>query len=150
MKNLRMEPSELQKHIYRMARKEVRKHGYDEYIVWIKLEHPVHYKRMRHIATLVCQYYHIANRKVFSSTRKQPFALVRQIALYVLRKVYDYKYMNIGSAFDLNHATVFYSCKEIEKRMAIYQDFRGEIEILINNVKNSVKNYDKKTSIKPR
>ncbi len=70
-------------------------------------------------------------------TRVQHIAIPRQIAMYFTRKYTPLSFIQIANAFNKNHATVIYACRQVQNIIdigdIIYADHVAEIENTINN-----------------
>jgi len=97
-------------------------------------------KKVLNIDTIIYEiskYYDIDPKIIKSNTRKQEFILVRQIAMYVIREVTDISLPKIGEGFGgKNHSTVLHSIEKVESKIKTDENFKNEIEELVNGIKN--------------
>ncbi|WP_172599018.1 helix-turn-helix domain-containing protein [Buchnera aphidicola] len=76
----------------------------------------------------VATYFNIKKSDIISSKRSKFIVEPRQIAMFLIKKLTDYSYSEIGKAFGKkNHTTVLHACKKInylkKKKNKIYYDF---------------------------
>ena len=72
--------------------------------------------RMAEIINSVCDATGVTRAEVFSDTRKQPIAKIRQYAMWKCREQ-GYSLPQIGVVFGRDHSTVFHACKAIQQDM---------------------------------
>ncbi len=65
------------------------------------------------IQKAVCEHYEITLADLNSKSREARFAVPRQVAIYLSRKLTDSSATEVGNIFDRTHATVLYSSKAI-------------------------------------
>lgn len=71
-----------------------------------------------------------------SKKRTKEIAIPRQIAMYISKKLLNLSLSDIGKNFGgKDHATVIYSCKQVEERISIDDDFKRLVDSLINRIK---------------
>jgi chromosomal replication initiator protein len=76
-------------------------------------------RTLREIQERTCEAYGISMDDLLSSSRTQPVALARQVAMYLSRELTDATLPAIGRAFgNRNHTTVMHACKRTAERMA--------------------------------
>ena len=74
---------------------------------------------MREIQEQTCEAFGISMDDLLSSSRAQPVAFARQVAMYLARELTDATLPAIGRAFgNRNHTTVMHACKRTAERMA--------------------------------
>jgi chromosomal replication initiator protein len=67
----------------------------------------------------ICEAFGISMDQLLSSSRAQPVAWPRQLAMYLARELTDATLPAIGRAFGgRNHATVLHACRRTVERMA--------------------------------
>lgn len=97
-------------------------------------------KKVLNIDTIIYEiskYYDIDPKIITSNTRKQEFISIRQIAMYVIREVTDISLSKIGEGFGgKNHSTVINSIEQVEKKIKNDENFKNEIDELVNTIKN--------------
>lgn len=68
------------------------------------------------IITTVADYYNLTRQQLTSKTRTKQVSNARQISMYLIRKILDLPYLNIGQEFGgRDHSTVMSSCMKVEK-----------------------------------
>ena len=91
---------------------------------------------IEHIQKIVCDYYGIKVQDVKAKKRTKELTAPRQVAMYISKKLTDLSLGDIGSAFGgKNHATVIYSCKQVEEKIKSDDGFNRVIEQLVNKIK---------------
>jgi chromosomal replication initiator protein len=71
------------------------------------------------IQTRICDAYGLSRDQLLSTSRAQPVAWPRQLAMYLARELTDATLPAIGRAFGgRNHTTVLHACRRAEERMA--------------------------------
>lgn len=58
-------------------------------------------------------YYHLKQGVLLKRTRTKTVAHARIVAMYVMRKLYNYSFMEIGDYFNRDHSTVIKNCKKV-------------------------------------
>ena len=91
---------------------------------------------IEHIQKIVCDYYGIKIQDIKAKKRTKEITAPRQVAMYLSKKLTDLSLGDIGSAFGgKNHATVIYSCKQVEEKIGGDDGFNRVIEQLANKIK---------------
>ena len=80
------------------------------------------------IKKLVCKHFNISLSDIASSSRKQPFAHPRQIAIYLSRRYTDSPLQTIGKSFNRYHATALHSIGIVERGMKENGSLRKQVE----------------------
>jgi chromosomal replication initiator protein len=76
-------------------------------------------RSVREIQEQTCEAFGISMDDLLSSSRAQPVAFARQVAMYLARELTDATLPAIGRAFgNRNHTTVMHACKRTAERMA--------------------------------
>lgn len=84
----------------------------------------------------VSLFYGIKPYQLKEKTRKENIALPRQISMYVLRKYLNLKYDEIAFHLKRNdHTTILHGVDKIEKKMIESDQFRSEVDKIINTLK---------------
>jgi chromosomal replication initiator protein len=84
---------------------------------------------------VVCGYFNLSRNHLYGTSRKHDVLYPRQIAMYLLRDLYNLPYKKIGSIFSgRDHSTVMNSCEKIS--VAITQE--ESIENDVQNIRNKV------------
>ncbi|MGN0174237.1 MAG: chromosomal replication initiator protein DnaA [Acutalibacteraceae bacterium] len=85
----------------------------------------------------VSKAYSVSIDDIYSKKQDAPIAHARQIAMYIIRKVTDMSYKSIGKEFGgKNHATVLYSCNNVEKLCATDEIEAKKIDNITKNLVN--------------
>lgn len=89
-------------------------------------------KSYTNILDIVSNYYNISTSEILSKNRKKKFVFPRQIAMYILKDLYDLTYKKIGQIFNnRDHSTVIYSIEQISNDIQIDKDKKNDIEKLL-------------------
>ena len=75
----------------------------------------------------VCSFYNIPVYDLKVKTREREVADARAIVMYVIREHTKYTLTDIGSIYNLHHATVLHSCKKARKML---QDSQGLMDLM--------------------
>lgn len=78
----------------------------------------------------------ISVEDIYSKVQKANISHARKITFYVIRKVTNMSYEDIGEEFDKHHSTVIYNISQIEKEMEKNSKLARQINDIINNVKS--------------
>ncbi len=62
----------------------------------------------------VCKYYSVSKEDLVGSSRNCQIVQPRRIAMYLIRRMTDESFVNIGSLFNRDHGTAFHAVKMIE------------------------------------
>jgi chromosomal replication initiator protein len=73
---------------------------------------------VREIQEQTCAAFGVTMEDMLSSSRAQPVAFARQVAMYLARELTDATLPQIGRAFGKNHTTVMHACKRTAERIA--------------------------------
>ncbi|MDA0162012.1 chromosomal replication initiator protein DnaA [Solirubrobacter ginsenosidimutans] len=80
-------------------------------------------RSVKEIQEQTCAAFGITMDDLLSSTRTQPVAFARQVAMYLSRELTDVSLPAIGRAFgNRNHTTVMHACKRTAERIATDKD----------------------------
>jgi chromosomal replication initiator protein len=80
-------------------------------------------RSVKEIQEQTCEAFGISMDDLLSSTRTQPVAFARQVAMYLSRELTDVSLPAIGRAFgNRNHTTVMHACKRTAERIATDKD----------------------------
>ena len=84
----------------------------------------------------VCQHYNVTTANVNSRSRKKEYVMARQVSIYLAQKYTKLSASRIGRMVGgRDHATVIYSCNQVEQRLKIDQKFSSEISSIENSFK---------------
>ena len=78
----------------------------------------------------------ISAEDIYSRVQKANISHARKITFYIVRKVTNMSYEDIGEEFKKHHSTVMYNIEQIEKEMACNSKLARQINDIINNIKN--------------
>ena len=88
------------------------------------------------IQKTVAEAFGIKCQDMKSKRRTKEIAIPRQIAMYISKKLLNLSLSDVGKNFGgKDHATVIYSCKQVEERMSIDDDFKRLVEGLIKRIR---------------
>jgi chromosomal replication initiator protein len=91
----------------------------DEVLAGLYPELKTRARSVREIQEQTCEAFGISMDDLLSSSRAQPVAFARQVAMYLARELTDATLPAIGRAFgNRNHTTVMHACKRTAERMA--------------------------------
>lgn len=89
------------------------------------------------IQKVVSDYYGLKNQDIKSKKRTMEIAFPRQLAMYLSKQLTILSLSDIGKSFGgKDHATVIYSCRQIENRRSRDDDFNRKVEFLLNKIKD--------------
>lgn len=91
---------------------------------------------IQRIVTEVSRTTGISVEDIYSKIQKAKISDARKIAFYVIRKVTNMSYEEIGEEFNKHHSTVMYNIEQIEKRMQIDSKLARNVNDIINNIKS--------------
>lgn len=84
---------------------------------------------------VICGYFNISKTDLMSKSRKRIYVYPRQIAMYVLRELYNIPYKKIGSLFGgKDHSTVMNACDKISVGYKSEENIKNDVE----NIKTKV------------
>ena len=72
---------------------------------------------------------------IYSKVQKANISHARKITFYIVRKVTNMSYEDIGEEFKKHHSTVMYNIEQIEKEMAENSKLARQVNDIINNIK---------------
>lgn len=84
----------------------------------------------------VSKAYAVSIDDIYSKKQDAPISHARKITMYIIRKVTEMPYKSIGKEFGKNHATVLYSCNNVEQLCANDDNENTKIENIIKNLMN--------------
>ncbi len=87
--------------------------------------------KINNILSVVADYYRISTSDLVSKKRKSIYVFPRQVAMYLIKTMYDLPYKKIGSYFsNRDHSTVMHSVEKITNEMEIVKDVKRDVEKL--------------------
>lgn len=89
------------------------------------------------IVHTTCEYYHIKDESIYTSSRKRDIVLARQIAMYLTHKhLPSLSLARIGQCIgSKDHSTVLHACRTIEEQIEVDKN----IELAIENIEVKIK-----------
>lgn len=78
----------------------------------------------------------ISVEDIYSKVQKSKISDARKITFYVIRKVTNMSYEEIGKEFNKHHSTVMYNIEQIEQRMEYDSKLSRNVNDIINNIKS--------------
>jgi len=115
-----MDPDEVKKAIQDMLRKE------NEYIPSVET-----------IISEICKVYRVDDKVIRGQQRDRDAVRARQIAMYLIRRMCNYSYKDIGKEFgNRDHTTVMHSIEQVEQRMAKDNSFAETVKAITANINN--------------
>lgn len=77
----------------------------------------------------------ISVEDIYSKVQKANISHARKITFYIVRKVTNMSYEDIGEEFKKHHSTVMYNIEQIEKEMSENSKLARQVNDIINNIK---------------
>ncbi len=92
-------------------------------------------KSYEDILAKVSEHFWIETEGILWSNRRKEFMIPRQVSMYLLKTKMNYTYERIGNIFSgRNHASVLYSCRQLEKMIKKDQSLLHEVNIIRDNI----------------
>lgn len=82
------------------------------------------------VTEAVCSHFKLEPDTMFTKSRKREISDARQIVMYLSKKLVGMSFKGIGNRLGRTHATVIYSCNNIEERLPIDKELRADIEAI--------------------
>ena len=82
----------------------------------------------------ICKVYRIDDKTIRGQQRDRDAVRSRQIAMYLIRRIKNYSYKDIGREFDRDHTTVMHSIEQVEQRMAKDASFADTVRTITSNI----------------
>ena len=89
------------------------------------------------IISTVATYYGVTVDEIKSNKRTDAVANARHIAIYIIRRLTDKSYNEIGSVFGRDHSTVMASCSRVETNIKTMIKTDSDIKKLIKEIKGN-------------
>lgn len=87
--------------------------------------------KIKNIMSIVSDYYRISTSDLVSKKRTAKYVFPRQIAMYLIKTLYDLPYKKIGSFFgNRDHSTVMHSVEKINNWLEMDIDVKKDVEKL--------------------
>lgn len=92
---------------------------------------------VKKIAEVVAEFYSITLDDLLKQSRKKEYVKPRQIAMYLVRKELDSSFPSIGDFFGgRDHTTVMHAVEKIEKIITEKENFKKEVDLILNKLFN--------------
>jgi chromosomal replication initiator protein len=91
-------------------------------------------RTVREIQEQTCAAFGVTMDDLLSSSRAQPVAWPRQVAMYLARELTDATLPAIGRAFGKNHTTVMHACRRTTERMATDREAYDAVKRLTDDL----------------
>jgi chromosomal replication initiator protein len=90
------------------------------------------------IISIVATFYQLSVEDLYSSSRSQPIALARQVAMYLCREMTNLSLPKIGQLFgNRDHTTVMYANKKISQLMKERRSIYNQVTELTSRIKQT-------------
>lgn len=87
--------------------------------------------RIQNLLSIVSEYYNISTTDLISKKRARNFLYPRQIAMYLIKHIYDLPYKRIGKYFsNRDHSTIMHSVEKICNEIQINKNVKIDVEKL--------------------
>ncbi len=87
------------------------------------------------IISTVAKYYGVEVEDLKSKKKTDAIANARQVAMYIIRKLTDKSYKDIGKIFSRDHSTVMSSCEKVTTNIKTMRKTESDIKTIIKEVK---------------
>jgi chromosomal replication initiator protein len=90
------------------------------------------------IISIAATFYQLSVEDLYSSSRSQPIALARQVAMYLCREMTNLSLPKIGQLFgNRDHTTVMYANKKISELMKERRSIYNQVTELTSRIKQT-------------
>ena len=89
------------------------------------------------IISTVGKYYGVSVEDLKSKKKTDTIANARHIAIYVIRKLTEKSYKEIGQIFSRDHSTIMSSCDRVETNIKTIIKTEGDIKKIIKEIKGN-------------
>ena len=89
------------------------------------------------INSTVAKYYGVTVEELKSKKKTDAVANARHIAIYIIRKLTDKSFKEIGQIFSRDHSTVMASCERVTTNIKTMIKTDGDIKKLIKEIKGN-------------
>ena len=87
--------------------------------------------KIKNVMSIVSDYYRISTSDLVSKKRTSNYVFPRQVAMYLIKTIYDLPYKKIGSFFNnRDHSTVMHSVEKIRNEIEMDADVKNDVEKL--------------------
>ena len=85
----------------------------------------------------ICKVYRIDDKAIRGQQRDRDAVRSRQVAMYLIRRLCNYSYKDIGKEFgNRDHTTVMHSIEQVEQRIAKDASFAETVRAITTNINN--------------
>jgi len=101
-----------------------------------RMEHLVlNSNKIDQLLDVICGYFNVNRTELYSNSRKHHVLYPRQIAMYLLRELYDLPYKKIGSIFSgRDHSTVMNSYEKIANGLSQEESIQNDVQNIRSKV----------------
>ncbi len=100
-----------------------------------KKTHSLDENNFDRVLSIVADYYNISVDDLIGKKRQAKYTQPRHIAMYIIKKLYDLPYKQIGDIFGKrDHSTVLSACEKIQNEINNKEDLRIAVENIIKKV----------------
>ncbi len=82
------------------------------------------------------KFFDVKKEDILGKRKTKDIARARQVCMYLFREILNYSQLKTGKYFDKHHTTIMYGISEIEKEIEMNPEFKMQIDILENDIKN--------------
>ncbi len=94
-------------------------------------EHDYLRNKIRNLLSVVSDYYNISTSDLVSKKRSRQYVYPRQIAMHLIKELYDLPYKRIGTYFNnRDHSTVMHSVEKVNNELQIDHNVKNDVEKL--------------------
>ena len=87
--------------------------------------------KINNMLSIVSDYYRISTSDLISKKRTTNYVFPRQVAMYLIKTIYDLPYKKIGTFFNnRDHSTVMHSVEKIRNEIEMDADVKNDVEKL--------------------
>ena len=87
--------------------------------------------KIKNVLSIVSDYYRISTIDLISKKRTRKYVFPRQVAMYLIKSIYDLPYKKIGSYFNnRDHSTVMHSVEKITNEIEMDKNVKNDVEKL--------------------
>jgi len=88
--------------------------------------------KIKNVLSVVSDYYRISTIDLISKKRTRTYVFPRQVAMYLIKNIYDLPYKKIGSYFNnRDHSTVMHSVEKITNEIEMDKNVKNDVEKLM-------------------
>jgi len=92
-------------------------------------------EEMDAVVDACCWYYDMSRSQVMEKTRKRPNVAVRQMAMYLMRMIYNIRVIIIALYFNCDHSTVTHSVKTITGQLTYDNELQRSKQFIEARIK---------------